>query len=77
MSVRLRSDRLGTQIIKRCPTTKARVTNVCLPHSVVETPIFMPVGTQGTMKGMRKSVMPFFRAVSWLRCHKTSGIARQ
>lgn len=23
-----------------------------LPHGVVETPVFMPVGTQGTMKGI-------------------------
>ena len=23
-----------------------------LPHSVVDTPVFMPVGTQGTMKGV-------------------------
>ena len=23
-----------------------------LPHSVVDTPVFMPVGTQGTLKGL-------------------------
>jgi len=23
-----------------------------LPHAVVETPVFMPVGTQGTLKGL-------------------------
>lgn len=23
-----------------------------LPHAIVETPVFMPVGTQGTLKGL-------------------------
>ncbi|CAI5449665.1 unnamed protein product [Caenorhabditis angaria] len=30
----------------------ARRGQLFLPHSVVETPVFMPVGTQGTMKGI-------------------------
>lgn len=30
----------------------ARVGRLRLPHSTVETPVFMPVGTQGTMKGV-------------------------
>ncbi|EGT49287.1 hypothetical protein CAEBREN_30119 [Caenorhabditis brenneri] len=30
----------------------ARRGNLHLPHSIVETPVFMPVGTQGTMKGI-------------------------
>lgn len=44
------------QVIKRCSTTKARYAQVILPHSTVETPVFMPVGTQGTMKGMYLSI---------------------
>ena len=39
-------------IISECPVTKARVAQMALPHHVVDTPVFMPVGTQGTLKGM-------------------------
>jgi queuine tRNA-ribosyltransferase len=31
---------------------EARRGRLTLPHGVVETPIFMPVGTQGTVKGL-------------------------
>ncbi|CAJ0937131.1 unnamed protein product, partial [Mesorhabditis belari] len=31
---------------------RARRGQLQLPHSIVETPVFMPVGTQGTMKGV-------------------------
>ena len=31
--------------------TQARAATLTLPHGVVETPVFMPVGTQGTVKG--------------------------
>ena len=34
------------------PVTKARTGLLETPHGVVETPIFMPVGTQGTVKGV-------------------------
>jgi queuine tRNA-ribosyltransferase len=33
-------------------TTAARRTRFTLPHGVVETPTFMPVGTQGSVKGL-------------------------
>ncbi|KHJ89080.1 tRNA-guanine transglycosylase [Oesophagostomum dentatum] len=33
-------------------TGRARHGLLTLPHSVVKTPVFMPVGTQGTMKGI-------------------------
>lgn len=36
----------------RCSTTKARVGTMRLRHSDVATPVFMPVGTQGTLKGI-------------------------
>ena len=39
-------------VISECPVTKARVAEMELPHHVVDTPVFMPVGTQGTLKGM-------------------------
>lgn len=36
----------------RDPGCAARVGRLELPHGVVETPIFMPVGTQGTVKAL-------------------------
>jgi len=32
--------------------SKARVAKMVLPHHVVDTPVFMPVGTQGSLKGV-------------------------
>jgi len=43
---------LAQRIVAQCSTTKARVTELQLPHSLVDTPVFMPVGTQGTLKGL-------------------------
>lgn len=39
-------------ITHRDPKTKARVGRLQTPHGVVETPVFMPVGTLGTVKGL-------------------------
>ena len=36
-----------------CPVTGARAGLLHTPHGVVETPVFMPVGTQATVKGLR------------------------
>jgi queuine tRNA-ribosyltransferase catalytic subunit len=41
---------LSLEIVARCG--KARVTRLHLPHNTCETPMFMPVGTQGTVKGL-------------------------
>lgn len=35
---------------KKCSDTKARAGTIKTPHSVIETPVFMPVGTQATIK---------------------------
>lgn len=35
-----------------CPTTGARAGLIHTPHGVAETPLFMPVGTRGTIKGL-------------------------
>lgn len=35
-----------------CSVTRARAATMKLPHYEVKTPVFMPVGTQGTMKGL-------------------------
>ena len=42
-------------ILHRDPTTRARVGRVTTPHGVFDTPAFMPVGTQGTVKGLLPS----------------------
>lgn len=43
---------LSLRIIAECPVTKARACDLILPHAAVSTPVFMPVGTQGTLKGI-------------------------
>lgn len=43
---------LTLRIVAECPVTKARACDLMLPHSIVSTPVFMPVGTQGTLKGI-------------------------
>lgn len=43
---------LTLRIVAECPVTKARACDLILPHSSVSTPVFMPVGTQGTLKGI-------------------------
>ena len=40
------------RIIKNDRETKARLGILSLPHGDVETPAFMPVGTNGTVKGI-------------------------
>lgn len=40
------------ELIKKCKQTGARLGRVHTPHGSFETPIFMPVGTQATVKGM-------------------------
>src|ERR1700755_2652531 len=40
------------ELLKTDPETKARRGRVHTNHGVIETPIFMPVGTQGTVKSV-------------------------
>lgn len=40
------------ELIKECKHTKARLGRLHTPHGIIETPIFMPVGTQATVKAM-------------------------
>lgn len=37
---------------RTCPQTKARLGTVHTPHGDVQTPVFMPVGTRGTVKAV-------------------------
>jgi queuine tRNA-ribosyltransferase len=40
------------EIVAECPETRARAGLLETAHGVVETPVFMPVGTQATVKGL-------------------------
>ena len=41
------------ELIKKDSRTKARRGVVHTPHGDIQTPVFMPVGTQATVKAMR------------------------
>ena len=43
---------LKFKVKSRCSTSRARASVMTLSHGEVKTPVFMPVGTQGTMKGI-------------------------
>src|ERR1044071_466496 len=43
---------LRYQLIKTDAQTRARLGRVTTLHGVFDTPVFMPVGTQGTVKGL-------------------------
>jgi len=43
---------LKFEIVATDPSTKARAGLLHTPHGIVETPVFMPVGTAGSVKGM-------------------------
>jgi len=38
------------ELIKECKDTGARVGKLYTPHGIIDTPVFMPVGTQATVK---------------------------
>ncbi|MGO9095693.1 MAG: tRNA guanosine(34) transglycosylase Tgt [Bryobacteraceae bacterium] len=40
------------EIVAECPRTRARAGILHTPHGDIETPVFMPVGTQATVKGV-------------------------
>ncbi|MBO5022073.1 MAG: tRNA guanosine(34) transglycosylase Tgt [Clostridia bacterium] len=46
------SNLFSYEVIKECPHTGARAGIFHTPHGDIETPIFMPVGTQATVKGL-------------------------
>jgi hypothetical protein len=43
---------LKFEVLKECSVSKARLSNLELPHATLQTPQFMPVGTQGALKGV-------------------------
>jgi len=42
------------RVTHKCPYTRARVGILKTPHGEIETPVFMPVGTQATVKAMER-----------------------
>lgn len=42
---------------QRAQSTKARLGEIVTDHGIIETPIFMPVGTLGTVKGVSQAVL--------------------
>lgn len=43
---------VSLEIIKEDPRTRARLGKLHTPHGIIDTPVFMPVGTQATVKTM-------------------------
>ncbi|KAL2005889.1 hypothetical protein VTN00DRAFT_10382 [Thermoascus crustaceus] len=43
---------LTFDIVAKCSTTKARASSLHLPHGTVSLPVFMPVATQASLKGL-------------------------
>jgi queuine tRNA-ribosyltransferase len=45
------------ELLKSCPKTQARRGRLHTAHGRVETPVFMPVGTQATVKGVPQEIL--------------------
>jgi len=43
---------IAFETVAECPVTRARAGLLHTPHGTIETPVFMPVGTQGSVKGL-------------------------
>ncbi|HYW46141.1 MAG TPA: tRNA guanosine(34) transglycosylase Tgt [Bryobacteraceae bacterium] len=43
---------ISFEVVAECPQTRARAGLLYTPHGTIETPVFMPVGTQATVKGL-------------------------
>ena len=42
------------ELLHECKQTGARRGRIHTPHGIIETPVFMPVGTSATVKAMTK-----------------------
>ena len=48
------------EVVKVCRQSGARIGRLYTPHGVIETPVFMPVGTNATTKwGLKKGDRSF------------------
>ena len=45
------------EVVKECKQSGARIGRLYTPHGVVETPVFMPVGTNATVKSLTPQVL--------------------
>ena len=52
MEIKIKMAAVTYELIKKCKQTGARLGKVHTPHGSFDTPAFMPVGTQATVKGM-------------------------
>jgi len=50
-------EHLSFQVEHRDPQTQARAGRILTAHSEIETPVFMPVGTQGTVKALTQEML--------------------
>jgi queuine tRNA-ribosyltransferase len=50
-------DIFGFELIKTCPKTGARLGRLHTSHGIINTPVFMPVGTQATVKAVTPRVL--------------------
>ncbi len=50
------------ELIKVCKQSGARLGKLYTPHGIIDTPIFMPVGTQATVKAMTPEELKFMDA---------------
>jgi queuine tRNA-ribosyltransferase len=48
----VKSSALSFEVEATCPWSGARAGRIVTPHGAVETPVFMPVGTNGTLKAL-------------------------
>ncbi len=48
----MKTDQFSFEVIKECRQSGARITRFTTPHGTIETPVFMPVGTQATVKAV-------------------------
>lgn len=56
------SQALKYELLKKCSATKGRLGRVHTAHGIIETPIFMPVGTQATVKAMTPDELKAIKA---------------
>ena len=45
------------EVVEECSQTLARTGKLHTAHGIVETPVFMPVGTQGSVKGLTQRML--------------------
>ncbi|MDX9800621.1 MAG: tRNA guanosine(34) transglycosylase Tgt [Spirochaetia bacterium] len=48
---------MNFKILKNCSSSYARITEYVLPHGKINTPVFMPVGTNGSVKAVKHKTL--------------------